>query len=65
MILSTMLMDSARVTEQEVEAMLQPLAYYRLVDEFVYNYSPRSVSVFSWWVNQSLIFIEEEHEHQF
>jgi len=37
MILATMLMDSVQLTRAEVEVMLHPLNYYRLVDEFTYN----------------------------
>jgi 3-methyladenine DNA glycosylase AlkD len=37
MIPATMLMDSAQLTQSEVAAMLQPLTYYRLVDELIYN----------------------------
>lgn len=37
MILSTMLMASDQLSEAGIEAMLKPLEYYRLVDEFVYN----------------------------
>ena len=37
MVLASMLMDSRQLSEPQVEGMLHPLTYYRLVDEFVYN----------------------------
>ncbi len=37
MILATILMDYNQLTAQEIEAMLKPLTYYKLIDELVYN----------------------------
>ena len=37
MILATMLMDSTQLAQQEIEAMLRSISYYRLVDELVHN----------------------------
>ena len=37
MILATMLLDPRQLSESDVETMLAPLSYYRLVDELTFN----------------------------
>lgn len=41
-ILATMLMDPGRLAAEDLEAMLQSLTYFRLVDELVFNVVARS-----------------------
>lgn len=42
MILATMIMDPSRLSAAELEAMLLPLTYFRLVDEFSFNTAAKS-----------------------
>jgi len=56
MILATMLMDSAQLSVPEIEDLLRPLRYIRLIDELVYNviqYSPHAGALREQWMNSS------------
>lgn len=37
MILATMIMDSGKLSKEEIEDMIKPITYSTLIDEFVYN----------------------------
>lgn len=37
MILATMVMDAGKFSIKEIEEMIKPITYYKLIDEFVYN----------------------------
>lgn len=37
MILTTMIMDAAKLSIQEIKDMINVITYYKLIDEFVYN----------------------------
>jgi len=54
MLLATMMMDPALVDEAELEAMMRPLTYTRLVDELAYNVvarSPHSATLRKRWMD--------------